>query len=48
VNGDFLAFIKEDFEGKSFSNINDPYFVLQQRILDRLLLGILQEIDKIN
>lgn len=48
VNEDFLAYLKEDFEGKSFSNIDDPYFVIQQRILDRLLLGILQETDKIN
>ena len=41
----YLIFLKEDFENKSFSEINDPYFVLQQRLLDRLLLGLRREID---
>ncbi|MFS6938930.1 hypothetical protein [Neisseria animaloris] len=41
----YLQFIKEDFENKSFSEITDPFFILQQRLLDRLLLGLRQEID---
>lgn len=41
-------YLDEDFEGKTFSSVKNPYFVLQQRILDRLLLSILREIDRFN
>lgn len=45
TTNNYLEYLKEDFEGKSFSQITDPYFVLQQRILDRLLLSLLKEIN---
>jgi hypothetical protein len=41
-------YLNEDFEGKSFSMIDSSYFVLQQRVLDRLLLALLREIDRFN
>ena len=40
-----FEYISNDFEGKSFSQISEPYFVLQQRVLDQLLLTILKEIN---
>jgi hypothetical protein len=43
---DFLiAFLCEDFEDKKFSQIAEPYFTLQQRLLDRLLLAVQKEIS---
>ncbi|MCE9685499.1 hypothetical protein LZP73_04605 [Shewanella sp. AS16] len=41
-------YLSEDFESRSFSTIKEPYFVLQQRILDRLLLVLLKELDRYN
>lgn len=41
-------YISEDLEGRSFSQVEEPYFLLQQRILDRFLLGIQREIDIIS
>lgn len=40
-----MEFLNEDFEGKSFSQIKEPYFTLQQRLLDRLLLAVQKEIS---
>ncbi|MEQ6969599.1 ATP-binding protein [Pectobacterium polaris] len=49
TNSDKLdSYLTEDLEGKSFSSLAEPYFVLQQRVLDRLLLAILNEIDRYN
>lgn len=42
----YMDFLYEDFEGKVFSQVVDPYFVLQQRVLDRLLLAVQREISK--
>lgn len=44
----YLLFIQEDFEGRSFSQVKEPYFILQQRILDRLLLALQKEIERYN
>ncbi|WP_448169051.1 hypothetical protein [Burkholderia ambifaria] len=41
----YMNFLQEDFEGKSFSQISEPYFTLQQRVLDRLLLAVQREIS---
>lgn len=41
----YFDFLNSDFEGKQFSQISEPYFLLQQRILDRLLLAIQREIE---
>jgi hypothetical protein len=43
-----MEYILNDLEGKSFSQVMDAYFVLQQRVLDQLLLAILKEIDTIS
>lgn len=49
TNSDKLDYyLSEDFEGKSFSCFSEPYFILQQRLLDRLLLAVLNEIDRYN
>ncbi|WP_370298756.1 hypothetical protein, partial [Pontibacterium sp.] len=40
--------LDEDLEGKRFSQVSEPYFILQQRVLDRLLLAVLREIDVIS
>lgn len=40
----YLNYLNEDFEGNPFSQIKEPYFVLQQRVLDRLLLALQKEI----
>jgi len=46
-NSDKLSnYLSEDFEGRPFSSFSEPYFILQQRVLDRLLLGVLNEIDR--
>jgi len=45
VTEDYIKYINEDFEGKNSSQIEEPYFVLQQRILDRLLLALQKEIS---
>ncbi|MDX7856434.1 ATP-binding protein [Aeromonas caviae] len=45
VTQDYINYLNEDFEGKNFSQIEEPYFVLQQRILDRLLLALQKEIS---
>ena len=45
VTQDYIKYLNEDFEGKNFSQIEEPYFVLQQRILDRLLLALQKEIS---
>ncbi|EIX9371864.1 hypothetical protein ML023_000687 [Klebsiella pneumoniae] len=42
------SYLKEDLEGKAFSQLKEPYFLLQQRLLDRMLLAILNEIDRYN
>jgi hypothetical protein len=47
-NSKFLEYISDDFEGKLFSSVPDPYFVIQQRILDRLLLSIQIELEKLS
>lgn len=44
----FIDFIKNDFEGKTFSQIEEPYFLLQQRILEELLHNIIIELSRIN
>lgn len=41
----YMSFLEEDFEGKNFSQVTDPYFTLQQRVLDRLLLAVQKEIS---
>jgi hypothetical protein len=41
-------YLSHDLEDKSFSQINDVYFVLQQRVLDQLLLAIIKEINILN
>ncbi|WP_133247605.1 ATP-binding protein [Pseudomonas sp. SDI] len=41
----FFEFLDSDFEGKQFSQISEPYFLLQQRLLDRLLLALQREIE---
>lgn len=41
----YFEFLASDFEGKQFSQISEPYFLLQQRVLDRLLLAIQREIE---
>ncbi|NLZ15912.1 MAG: hypothetical protein GXY27_04510 [Erysipelotrichaceae bacterium] len=46
---DYLVnYLEVDFEGRKFSQIEEPYFVLQQRILDGFLLQIQNEIDAIS
>ncbi|MFQ2222110.1 ATP-binding protein [Aeromonas enteropelogenes] len=45
VTGDYIQYLSEDFENKAFSQIDEPYFVLQQRLLDRLLLALQKEIS---
>jgi len=46
VNDQFIKFIEDDLEGRPPSQIDDLYFVLQQRVLDCLLLGIQAEISR--
>ncbi|UUW71561.1 ATP-binding protein [Pseudomonas oryzihabitans] len=41
----YFEFLTSDFEGKQFSQISEPYFLLQQRTLDRLSLSIQREIE---
>jgi len=41
----YFGYLESDFEGRQFSQISEPYFVLQQRILDRLLLALQREIE---
>ena len=48
VNKGFLEFIKRDLEGKSPSQVDDLYFVIQQCILDSLLTGILVESNRLS
>lgn len=45
TSDNYLGFLDSDFEGKQFSQISEPYFLLQQRILDRLLLALQVEIE---
>lgn len=48
VNEKYVEFLKEDMEEKTPSQVNDFYFVLQQRILDGLLYNIQVEITRIS
>lgn len=41
----YFECLQSDFEGRQFSQITEPYFVLQQRVLDRLLLALQKEIE---
>ena len=48
VNEQFLAFRKIDLEDHIPSQVEDLYFILQQRVLDAFLRGIQSEITKIS
>lgn len=40
------AFLEIDFEGRSFSQVKEPWFSLQQAILDDLMLGVQYELAR--
>lgn len=48
VNQKYVEFLQEDMEGKTPSQVDDFYFVLQQRILDGLLYNAQVEITRIS
>lgn len=48
VNEQYVLFLQEDLEGKTPSQVDDFYFVLQQRILDGLLYNAQVEITRIS
>lgn len=48
VNEKYVEFLREDMEGKTPSQVEDFYFVLQQRILDGLLYNTQVEINRIS
>jgi hypothetical protein len=48
ANGDLLGYLDQDLEGRSPSQVNDLYFVLQQCVLDGLLTGIQVEINRLS
>ena len=48
VNEKYLEFLQEDLEGKAPSQVDDFYFILQQRILDGLLYNTQVEITRIS
>lgn len=48
VNEKYVEFLQEDMEGKTPSQVDDFYFVLQQRILDGLLYNAQVEITRIS
>jgi hypothetical protein len=48
VNEQLLDFLSTDLEGKSPSQVNDLYFILQQCILDGLMTGVQLEISRLN
>lgn len=48
VNEQFLSFRETDLEGHHPSQVEDLYFVLQQRVLDAFLLGIQSEITRLS
>jgi len=47
VNKRLQQFLQQDLGGRAPSQIEDLWFVLQQRVLDELLVALLVEIDKI-
>ena len=48
INGQYIQFLNEDLEGRTPAQVNDFYFVLQQRILDALLYDIQIEINRVS
>lgn len=48
VNQNLLDFLDQDLEGKKPSELEDYYFILQQRVLDSLLYNLQLEIDELN
>lgn len=48
VEKKLLDYLKSDLEGKKPSQIDDLYFILEQRVLDGILTGIQIELNNIN
>jgi len=48
VNDQYVYYINEDLEGKSPSQVEELYYVLQQRVLDELLYSSQLEIGRIS
>jgi hypothetical protein len=48
VNQHFTEMLAEDLEGRSPSQVEDLYFVLQQRVLDNLFRAIQTEINALS
>jgi hypothetical protein len=48
VGDEVRAYLELDFEGRQLQEIPDPYFLLQQIVVDELLWGVIAEIEAIS
>jgi hypothetical protein len=46
VEAELKRYLNLDLEGKAISQLNEPWFALQQAVLDGLMLGVQYELAR--